>query len=147
MKNYLKFKVCIYTEMGRERIDEKPLDCGCVPYRIEHDFFCEDREYGVDLCKAHATLLKKTRKRSKKVRHEKHYQWHIVDGDANTLYKRTEDIVEKYPKLTRHIIFNHIVRKGRQDLQKTRLPEEYKRLKIKRIRILVADGDEYLRET
>ena len=135
-------------EAQRKRIDEKPLDCGCVPYRIEYAPSSAIRaQFGVDLCKDHATLLKKTRKRTKKVKHEKHYQWHIVDGDDNTLYKRTEDIVAKYPKLTRHIIFNHIVRKGRQDLQKTRLPEEYKRLKIKRIRILVADGDEYLRET
>ena len=120
-----------------------PLACGCAPYAIVK----EDKTVGqnVDYCDQHVYLLKESRKHKEKHKRERHYNWIIIDGVTCDMYKRTEDIVAKYPKLTRHIIFNHIVRKGRRDLSKARLPDEYKRLKMSRIHIPTDGAGEYLR--
>ena len=79
-------------------------------------------------------------------RHHKLYHWYIQDGDKHLLFDTVRDIKEQYPLLNKDIIQNNIIRKKNETLERTKLPDKLKKLRIKRIRIPKEEANMFIRE-
>ena len=75
-----------------------------------------------------------------------HFNWLVIDNGEARVYNTIYDISKRYPLINRNHINEHIVRMKRINLQRTRLPENLRKLHIQKIDIQLIPDEEYLKQ-